>query len=109
MITLRAMPNSPHLEWHWAGYTLLNLAGLSMDITAADVVRIDVDGVEQTFRPHRHRMVMITPAFRQEAQTIKVHCRELTPKPAVRVQARVVPPAPTYGFTAPESRYERGL
>lgn len=109
MITFHAMPDSPHREGSFCGYTLLNLAGLYSDVLATDVPQVTVNGVDLTFRPWRHRILMIVPQFQREQQTVNVHCRELTPKAVVRVRGSVAPPAPIYGFAAPAGRYERGL
>jgi hypothetical protein len=94
------MPQSPHLEFSHCGYTLLNLAGLSPDITARDVERITINGIEQEFRAWRHRIVMVVPGFKQEAQAIKVYCEaEAEPLRAyLPMQARPAPPGPMYGL-----------
>ena len=100
------MPDSPHLEWSWCGYTLLDLSGLSPETLADEVIEVTVNGMEQKFRPWRHRILMIVPQFKQEAQIVNVHCREMALKPVKPVQARVAPPEAVYGFTPPDRPYE---
>lgn len=106
-----ALPNSPHLTRNACGYTLLTLTGLSEGITADQVERITINMVEQKFRSMSDRAVMIWPDFNQEAQTVKVYCKEEaeSPRPFKAVQATVPTPDLSMGFTAPSLPYRRGL
>jgi hypothetical protein len=79
-ITFHALPNCPHLEWTYSGYTLLNLAGLHPRMSEQDVKRITINGVEPEWKPWRHNVVMIIPALRQEAQRIAIYGKEV-PEP----------------------------
>lgn len=105
-----ALPKCPHLAYSVCGYTLLALEGISQYLTADLIDRVTVNGVPHTFRPLGDKALMLLPAIRQEAQTVKVYRKQAgtleVPKPFKGYVATTTPPEPVYGFTPPFNRYK---
>ena len=106
-----AMPDSPHLTHSWCGYTLLTLQGLSSDLSAGQIARVTLNGVDQKWRPMGDTTLMLIPAFKQEAQRVVLHLIVLpsqeAPEPFKSTQARVPAPDLSVGLTPPHNRYKR--
>ena len=110
-ISFYALPDSPHLTHSWCGYTLLSFAGFPEPVAIHKIDRITLNGMDQQFKPFGENALMIIPAFKQEAQRLKVFCKATSEPPSApqSVRARVAPTEPTYGFTAPSDPYKGGL
>lgn len=98
------MPDSPHLEHSWCGYTLLSLKGWTK-VPAEAVTRVTLNGREHKFRPTRQRTLMLVPAIQQEAQVLSIYFLAAAepPKPFGKVRLGLAPPVLSMGFT-PDSR-----
>lgn len=70
-----ALPDTPHLTQTYLGYTLMTLNGLSPWLTVRQIDRITINGVDHQFKPMGDQTLMLIPSFRQEAQTVGVHCK----------------------------------
>ena len=79
-----ALPNSPHLTRTHCGYTLMTLAGFSGFITSDQIEMVTINGVEQKFKPLSDNTIAVIPAFRQEAQMVKVYCKSTTSERSVQ-------------------------
>lgn len=69
-----ALPNSPHLTHTFCGYTLMTLAGFSGCITSDQIEMVTINGEQQEFKPLGDNTIAVIPAFKQEAQVVKVYC-----------------------------------
>ena len=110
-IGFHAMPDSPHLTHTWCGYTLLTLAGLDPDLTADQIDRITLNGIEQKWKPLGDQTLMLIPSFRQEAQRLVIHTKSCL---ATEGQKSFIWPAPTLprpdlsmGLGKAQNRYQR--
>ena len=81
-----ALPNSPHLTRTHCGYTLMTLAGFSGFITSDQIEMVTINGVEQKFKPLSDNTIAVIPAFRQEAQMVKVYCKSTAGEGSVLIK-----------------------
>jgi hypothetical protein len=79
-----ALPNSPHLTHTYCGYTLMTLAGFSGFISSDQIEMVTINGVEQKFKPLSNNTIAVIPAFKQEAQMVKVYCKSTTSERSVQ-------------------------
>ena len=111
-VGFHAMPDSPYLTHTWCGYALLTLEGLSPEISSGHVQRVTVNGMDHKWRPMGDNTLMLIPSiFPLEAQRVVLHLVSSpapeAPQRLKTVQAGVVPPDLSMGFTAPYNRYKR--
>ena len=71
-----ALPHSPHLMKTDCGYTLMALRGLSKEISTRYIERITINGVDHEFKPLGDHTVMLIPSFIQEAQSLRIFCKD---------------------------------
>jgi len=107
-IGFHAMPDSPHLTWSVLGYTLMTLQGLDEDLTADQVAGVFINGVQQKFRVLLPRTIMLLPAFKQEAQRVRIEIKqegqEEAPDPLpVSSRPPRLPPDQSWGLTRPQT------
>ena len=107
-IGFHAVPDSPHLTWSWCGYTLLTLDGLDEDLTSDQVSGIYINGVKHMFRVLLPRTVMLIPAFKQEAQRVRIEIKREGQEVASEIKSVLSrsprpPPDESYGLTKPQT------
>jgi hypothetical protein len=103
-----ALPNSAHLTHTFCGYTLMTLAGFSGFTTSDQIEMVTINGVEQKFKPLSDNTIALIPAFRQEAQMVKVFCKSTTSEGSVQnwTQLQPTPPDLSTGLSpATHNRY----
>ena len=106
-IGFHAMPDSPHLTFSWCGYTLLTLDDLDPDLKADQVAGVYINGVQHKFRVLLPRTVMLIPAFKQEAQRVRIEIKQegqevsSDPLPVPSRPPRL-PPDQSWGLTRPQ-------
>lgn len=62
----------------------MTLAGLSGFITSDQIEMVTINGVEQKFKPLSDNTIAVIPAFRQEAQMVKVYCKSTTSERSIQ-------------------------
>ena len=62
----------------------MTLAGFSGFITSDQIEMVTINGVEQKFKPLSNNTIALIPAFRQEAQMVKVYCKSTTSERSVQ-------------------------
>ena len=113
VIKFHALPGHQALCHCWAGYMVLSLPALSMEVTSDQVELVTVDGLERKFRPMCKDTLILIPSIghKPRAEIVRIYLKgeEETPKPFKPYQAPLVSPEITWGFTASKLPEKRGL
>jgi hypothetical protein len=88
----------------------MTLAGFSGFIISEQVEMVTINGVEQEFKHLSNNTIALIPAFKQEAQVVKVFCKSTTSERSVQnwTHLQLTPPDLSMGFTpAPHNIYRK--
>jgi hypothetical protein len=110
-VSFYALPGCRHLTHTWGGYIELALQGLAEDLTASQVQKITLNGMEQKWRAMGDQTLMIIPSFKQEAQQVTVHLKPsetpAEPRQLSHAQYSEFSPDLSMGLSKAHNRYLR--